>query len=166
VKITRLGLLTAAALALCACHHREITKTEREQAANMSSEADFAVTVREWSRAEGLYAKAAALCPDTGDYWVSLGIVRMRLNDHGGARSAYKSAITAYSDAFGRTPANAQNVIREAYVLVVIGRADEARSILDKARAKNPGDRVLRSFFENHGLDKMISDPGLKGLSP
>ena len=166
MKIPRLGLLAAAVLALCACHHREPTKTEREQAANLSSEADFAVTVREWSRAEGLYAKAAALCPDSGDYWVSLGIVRMRLNDHGGARSAYKEAVSAYSGEFGRNPANAQNAIREAYVLVVLGRVDEARSVLDKARAKSPGDRVLRNFFENHGLDKMVSDPALKGLSP
>src|ERR1019366_3220942 len=89
VKIPRLGLLIAAALVLSACRHKEITKLEREEAANVASEADFAVTVREWSRAEGLYAKAATLCPDSGDYWVSLGIVRMRLNDHSGARSAY-----------------------------------------------------------------------------
>ena len=80
----RQALLLAAALALCGCRHREITKLEREEAANMASEADFAVTVKEWSRAEGLYSKAAALCPDTGDLWLNLGVVRMRLGDHGG----------------------------------------------------------------------------------
>ena len=166
MKIPRLGLLIAAALVLSACRHKEITKLEREEAANVASEADFAVTVREWSRAEGLYAKAATLCPDSGDYWVSLGIVRMRLNDHSGARSAYKSAIAAYTDEFEHNPANSQTVIRRAYVLILLGRADEARSVVDKARAKYPNDRVLRSFFENQGMAKMIADPGLKGLSP
>jgi len=58
------------------------------------SEANFAVTIREWSRAEGLYTKAVKICPDSGDYWLDLGVVRMHLNDRGGARSAYKSRST------------------------------------------------------------------------
>jgi len=162
----RLALLLAAALALCACRHREITKLERDEAASDSSEADFAVTVKEWSRAEGLYAKAAALCPDTGDYWLNLGVVRMRLGDKGGARSAYKSADAAYRDAADLDPANSKAVIRRIYVLVLLGRADDARSVLDKARAKSPADRLLRSFYENGGLAKMAADPALKSLAP
>jgi Flp pilus assembly protein TadD len=153
-------------LALCACRHKEITKLERDEAANAASEADFAVTVKEWSRAEGLFARAAALCPDTGDYWLNLGLVRMRLGNRDGARTAYKSALGAYKDAADLDPANSKAVIRRIYVLVVLGRADEARSVLDKARAKTPADRLLRSFSENDGLSKMIADPGLKSVSP
>jgi len=162
----RLALLLAAMFALCACRHRQITKLERVEAANMVSEANFAVTVKEWARAEGLYAKAAALCPDAGDYWLNLGLVRMRLGNRDGARSAYKEAVSAYKEAAELDPANSQAVVRRIYVLVVLGRADEARSVLEKARAKNPGDRVLRSFSENRDLDKMVADPGLKSLSP
>jgi tetratricopeptide (TPR) repeat protein len=162
----RLALLLAAALALCACRHREITKLEREQAANEASEADFAVTVKEFSRAEGLYAKAAAQCPDTGDYWLNLGIVRVRLGDRGGARAAYKSAEGAYRDAAERDAADSRSVIRRIYVLVVLGRPDDARAALDKARARSPGDRVLKSFNENGGLQKMLADPALKSISP
>jgi Flp pilus assembly protein TadD len=162
----RQALLLAAALALCGCRHREITKLEREEAANMASEADFAVTVKEWSRAEGLYSKAAALCPDTGDLWLNLGVVRMRLGDHGGARSAYRSAVSAYADAEKLAPSDRQAVLRRAYVLVILGRADDARSAVEEARARNPDDRVLRSFIEDKGLEKMLADPDLKRLSP
>ena len=162
----RLALLLAAALALCSCRHKEITRLEREEAANAASEADFAVTVKELSRAEGLYSKAAALCPDTGDYWLNLGVVRVRMGDKGGARSAYKSALGAYRDAEERDPADSRSVIRRIYVLVVLGRPDDARSVLDEARARNPGDRLLRSFSENGGLQKMLADPALKSVSP
>jgi Flp pilus assembly protein TadD len=162
----RPALFLAAALALAGCHRKEITTHERDEAANLVSEANFAVTIREWSRAEGLYTKAVKICPDSGDYWLDLGVVRMHLNDRGGARSAYKSAIDAYKDDLGLHPASSQPVIRSAYALVILGRPDEARSLVEKARSKNPDDRTLKAFVENRGLDLMIADPALKSISP
>jgi len=162
----RLALVLAAAIALAGCRAREITSLERKEAANVASEAEFAVTMRDWKRAEGLYAKAADICPDSGDFWMKLGVVRMRLGDRPGARSAYKSALGAYGDDCDKDPANSQAVLRRVYVLVILGRADEARSALDRARSKYPDDRRLRSFVENRGVDGLVSDPGLKGVMP
>lgn len=159
-------LVLAAALALAGCHRREITSLQRKEAANVVSEAEFAVTMRDWKRAEGLYAKAVDLCPDAGDTWVNLGICRMRLRDRDGARSAYKSALAAYEAAADSVPADPQDVLRRAYVLVILGRVDEARSAVDRARAKYPDDRRLRTFVENHGVDGFVADPGLKDISP
>jgi hypothetical protein len=51
-------------------------------------------------------------------------------------------------------------------VLVILGRADEARSYIEKARASYPDDRLLRSFVESKGIDRMMADPGIKSLSP
>jgi len=164
--IPRVALVLAVALALSGCHRREITSLERKEAANVLSEAEFAVTLKDWNRAEGLYVKAADLCPDAGDTWMNLGIVRMRLNNRGGAKSAYKSALSAYGGKIDHDPADSQSVIRKAYVLVILGRAGEARSVVEKAQSRYPEDRLLRSFVENHGLDKMVSDPGLKSISP
>jgi len=90
----------------------------------------------------------------------------MHLGDRGGARSAYKSAVEAYRGASKLDPSNSNLVIKRVYVLVLLGRAEEARSVFEKARAGNPGDRVLRNFQENRGLDKMLSDPGLKSVTP
>jgi tetratricopeptide (TPR) repeat protein len=166
VTTARLALVLAAALALAGCRHREITSLERKEAANVVSEAEFAVTLKDWKRAEGLYARAAELCPDAGDVMVSLGIVRMHLGDRAGARTAYKSALSAYEADYDLNPVNTQDVLRRAYVLVILGRADEARSAVDKARARHPEDRRLRSFAENHGVDGYIAAPGLKDVSP
>ena len=166
MTIFRLALVLAAALALAGCRPKEITSLQRKEAANLVSEAEFAVTLRDWKRAEGLYAKAAVLCPDSGDYWVNLGICRIRLGDHDAARSAYKSALSAYEAACDREPANTQAVLHRAYVLVILGRADEARSAVDRARSKYPDDWRLRTFVERHGVDGFVSDPGLKDISP
>jgi Flp pilus assembly protein TadD len=162
----RLALVLAAAVVLAGCRQREITKLERDEAANVISEAAFAVTMKDWARAEGLYTKAAALCPDQGETWVRLGVIRVRLHNSDGAREAYKSALAAFKDDFKRDPANTASVIRGASVLVILGRADEARSMVDKAYAKYPDDRRLRDFVQMKGVDKIIADPGLKAVSP
>jgi Flp pilus assembly protein TadD len=162
----RAVLLLTAVLALSGCHRREITKLERDEAANLVSEAQFAVTLKEWTRAEGLFAKATQLCPDDGDMWVNLGMVRMRLNDHGGARSAYKSALSAFKDEISLNPTHMQTRLHRAYILVILGDQDDARDEIEKARAKYPDDRLLRNFAENHGMEKMLADPDLKSLSP
>jgi tetratricopeptide (TPR) repeat protein len=166
MTIARAAFVVAAAVALSGCGHREITTLEREEAANMVSEADFATTIREWSRAEGLYSQAVALCPDAADTWVSLGIARMRLGDHGGARQAFKSAVSAYRDDSEEHPSHSQSVLRRAYVLVLLGRADEARSVVGKAHEKYPDDRLLSEFIDNGTLDKLVADPALKDISP
>jgi Flp pilus assembly protein TadD len=162
----RLALVLAAALVLAGCRAREITKLERDEAANVVSEAEFAVTMKDWARAEGLYAKAVALCPDQGETWVRLGVVRVRLHNSDGAREAYKSALSAFRDDFKRDPASTASVIRCASILVILGRVDEARSLVDKAYARNPDDRRLREFVQMKGVDRIVADPGLKALSP
>ena len=162
----RVALVLAAVVVLSGCRGREITSLERKEAANVLSEADFAVNMKDWSRAEGLFAKAAELCPDEGGTWVNLGIARKRLHDSSGAKSAYKSALKAYKDEYKKDPSNSLPEIRRAYVLVILGRADDARSVIDKASARNPEDRQLRAFNEAKGIDRILADPALKELSP
>jgi Flp pilus assembly protein TadD len=162
----RLALAMAATLALAGCRAKEITKLQRDEAANDVSDADFAVTIHDWGRAESGYAKAAALCPDEGDIWMNLGIVRMRLHNSGDARGAYKSALSAYSDSYKADPSNSLTVLRRAYVLAILGRGDEARSYVEDAAAKAPDDRRLKAFIESKGVDKMLADPALKDVSP
>jgi tetratricopeptide (TPR) repeat protein len=164
--ISRLVLVSAAALALAGCHPREITSLQRKEAANVLSEAQFAVTMRDWKRAEGLYARAADLCPDAGDSWLNLGIARIHLENRAGARVAYKCALSAYEADCDRDPANSQAVLRRAYVLVVLGRIGEARSAVDKARLKYPEDWRLRNFAQGRGVDGLVSDPKLREITP
>jgi Flp pilus assembly protein TadD len=159
-------LTLAAGAALAGCRAKEITPIDRAEAANDVSEAEFAVTLKDWPRAEGLYVKATTLCPDETDYWVNLGIVRMRLGDRSGARSAYKKALPAFDDAAAKDPSNGTVFIRKAYVLVILGRADDARSVIDRAMAKLPDDRRLKAFIDMKGVDQMVADPSLRENSP
>jgi tetratricopeptide (TPR) repeat protein len=102
----RLALAAAAVLALAGCRAKEISKEQREQAHLDASDAEFAVTIHDLARAEGMFAKAAELCPDEGDTWLKLGIVRMQLKNPDGARQAYKSAGDAFKDAHKANPSD------------------------------------------------------------
>jgi tetratricopeptide (TPR) repeat protein len=162
----RPALVLAAALALTGCSRKVISPIDRAEAANMASEADFAVTVHEYARAEGLLVKATGLCPDSGDSWLALAVTRMHLDDHSGARAAYKSAVKAYKEAYSDDPGNPQALEQEAYALVVLGRQDEARSVAAKARRDHPDDRLIREFVDGGELDRVIGNPELKKISP
>ena len=66
--------------------------------------------------------------------------------------------------ALGREPADL--IIRGATVLVILGRADDARSLVAKAYSDHPDDRRLRNFTEMKGVDKIVADPSLKEVTP
>jgi tetratricopeptide (TPR) repeat protein len=166
VKTRLVALSTLAAVLLSACGHKEISKADREQAASLISEADFAVTIKDYTRAENLYAQAVKLAPDVGDAWLSLAVMRMKLGDKSGAKPAYKSASEAYADDYKANKAHTPSVLRQAYILVILGRADEARSVVAKAAAANPDDRILKQFVSKNGVDSMIADPEVKNLAP
>ena len=162
----RLALALAAALALGGCGHPKITETQRQEALLAASEASFASNIKDWKRAADNFAKAANLCPDVGDYWLKLGLMRMRLDDRAGARAAYEKALAAYKDAFARNTADTTPVISQAYVLLVLGHPDKAREVLAKGSAKRPDDPRLKTFIERNGLDNMIADPNTKANTP
>ncbi len=157
-------LLVAVGLLLGGCR-REITSLERKEAANLASEAQFALTLRDWPRAAKLLARAAELSPDTGDLWLNLGAALRRTGDLRGARSAYTTAVAAYSEQAARAPADARLILQEIYALGLLGRVDEARQVLARARARHPENRDLRLFAETGEFERMQASPGFKELA-
>lgn len=83
----------------CGLGKNKITDLQRKEAAHLASEAEFAMTLRDYARAEGTLAKVVELCPDTGPYWMNLGTARIRLGNRGGAKEAYQSALRAFAAA-------------------------------------------------------------------
>ena len=138
---------------------------ERKQAANFVSEAQFATTLRDFSRAEGLYVQATTLCPDTAPYWMSLAAVRLRLGQRDGARDAYSHALKAFEQAAAENKTDSEPALQQVYVLALMGRVDDARTLLGKLPDRFPNDRGVRNFVEDKRLDRLIADPQFKQLA-
>src|SRR4051794_15198966 len=132
MKVQRAVVLAVAVFVLgwavgCGRSKPEITSLQRKEAANLISEAQFALTLRDHARAEGLLAKAAEMCPDTGEYWLILGQTRMKLGQKDGARTAYKRALAAFEDEAKSKKGDPQPVLQQITALALLGRIDDAK---------------------------------------
>jgi tetratricopeptide (TPR) repeat protein len=167
--MTRLILIFASAALLlaagCKPKTKVITSLERKEAANLVSEARFAITLRDYARAEGLLAQAAQLCPDTGDYWLNLGMTRRRLKDTPGTKAAYQSALKAYREASVKTPKDAEPMLRQVYVLALLGKADEAKALLEQVKKTQGDDAEVKAFVDSRQLEQILADPKFKEIA-
>jgi Flp pilus assembly protein TadD len=143
---------------------REITPLQRKQAANLVSEAEFAVTLRDFARAEGLYRQAAELCPDVPEFWENLGVTRRRLNDRDGARTAYRQALAAHEERYERGK-NTDDLLQQAWLLALLGRDREALQRMQKALAAHPDDPRLRLATDPKWLERLHADPAFKEIA-
>jgi len=160
--LATLVLLTAAG---CKPKAKEITSLQRKEAASLVSEAQFALQLKDYARAEGLLTKAAALAPDTGKYWVDLGAMRVRLGQKDAARKAYETGVKVYEEAAKAEPKDAKPVLQQIYVLGLLGKVDAARAVLAKGQKLFPEDRAMRAFAEGKQIEKMIADPRFKEIA-
>ena len=167
--LLRIGIVVVAASALfldagCKPSPKPITESQRKEADLLASEASFAITLRDWTRAEGLLAKATQLAPDTGVYWISLGSMRMRLGNKAGAKAAYEGALQAYQAAALKEEgkADAELWLKQMQALALLGRTDDARAMLEKTARRFPEDRNVRAFVDSKAFDRMIADPAFK----
>jgi tetratricopeptide (TPR) repeat protein len=165
---TRLTLVVFAAALLssapaCKPKPKTISELQRKEAMHLVSEAQFAAQIREWSRAEGLLAKAVQIDPNEGAYWVSLGAMRMRQGNKSGARDAYQGTLKAYQfEAVAAPATDGEPWLKQVEVLALLGRTAEARALLDEAAKKYPQKRDIRQFVEGKVFDQMLADPNFK----
>jgi tetratricopeptide (TPR) repeat protein len=160
-----LVVVLAAMAGGCGGKSKEATEHQRKQADHLLAEADFAITLRDWKRAEGLLTQAGALVPDDGGVWTSLGSVRMRLGNRSAAKEAYNLGLKAYAAAADQSKADAEPWLKQVYVLALLGKTGDARSLLDKIGKQFPGNRNVRTFIDTKQLDRMLADPQFKQLA-
>ncbi|MCW5549746.1 MAG: tetratricopeptide repeat protein [Opitutaceae bacterium] len=142
----------------------EITSLQRKEAATLVSEAQFALALRDNARAEELLAKAVALCPDNGTYWLDLGVLRRRADRRDEARQAFAGAARAYAAAYQADPKDPQPRLQQIYVESLLGNAKAAQKLLKQVRADHPDHPAVKNLTpENY--DKMLADPGFKALA-
>jgi tetratricopeptide (TPR) repeat protein len=166
-KIVLLLVSWLSVLALTGCQPQSarITSLQRKAAASLISEAEFALTIREFVRAEKLLTQASALEFDNGKTWISLGMVRVRLGRKPAAKAAYESALQAYQEAYALEPKSAQLYLQQVYVLALLGRIPEARRVLTEIQQKHGTDPAVRSFVQTRQLDAMVQAPLFKEIA-
>lgn len=156
-----LGLLAG----LAGCGGKpEVTERQRKEADHLVAEANFALTLRDWARAEGLLAKAASLVPDNGDFWTMLGSTRVRLGQKSAARDAYLKGLKAY-EAEAALPAmkdDPEPWLDQVYLLAVLGRVGDARALVEKMGRQFPNHPRVRAFVGGKQLDQLLADPKFK----
>ena len=151
---------------LAACGgKKEVSALEQAQAVQAAGEAGRANFVGNYAAAEKAFARATSLNPNNADYWYNLGIARVRIKDKPGAKSAFKSVISVCEDAFKKDPKNPAWLTKQIPPLLMLGRADEARSLVDKAAKLFPNDPNVRAFKEQKLIDQLLNDPLLKAFS-
>ncbi|MEY4090333.1 MAG: hypothetical protein RJB55_2604, partial [Verrucomicrobiota bacterium] len=132
----------------------------RKQAEHLLAEADFAVNLREWTRAEGLLLRATEVAPEEAEIWVSLGAARVLRGDKAQARTAYEKALSLYASAASeKSGAPAEPWLRQVHILALLGREKDARVLLEKAGRRLDGNREVKAFTDGRELDRLLADP-------
>ena len=169
MKTKQTGFLFGLAflLLLGACRSKEsaITPLQRKEADNIVKEALFAITVRDYPRAQGLMDKAVQMVPDAPDYRVTLGTTHFRQGKREEAKAAYKAALEAYENLAKRNDNDAQSRLQQVYVLTLLGRVDEARAMLAKIASRYPADKDVRMFVDGKQIDQLLANPKFKEIA-
>jgi len=138
-----------------------VSERDRKEAAMLASEAQFALNLREWSRAEGLLARATALAPDA-DLWLALGSTRVRLGQRAEAKQAYQKALRSFEDASAVDPKRVEPWLGQITVLALLGRTAESQALVAKAAKRFPQDGRLKDLADPKEFAAMVNDPGFK----
>lgn len=165
IHFRRSASILAAAAALltgagCGKSDTKDAELRRKQAQHLLAEADFAVNLREWTRAESLLLKATEVAPDEAEIWVSLGAARVLRGDKVQARTAYEKALSLYAGvASEKSGASAEPWLRQVHILALLGREKDARVLLEKAGRRLDGNREVKAFIDARELDRLMADP-------
>jgi len=160
-----IGVSLAALLAMTGCKQKpqaEISPELRAQAAQFASEGEFSTQVRDYAAAEQSLLKAVQLDPVTPRYWKELGAVRKHLGNTSGARDAYQKSYDLLEDARKKGSVSGGLILGEVETLVLMGKNEDAKDVLQKAAKEYPKDETLRQMIDNKIVDKMAADPTIK----
>ena len=166
--MNKLIVISAVALALavagCKDKPKEVSPAAKAEAAQLASEAEFAMKIRDFARAETLLMKSTELDPGGASYWMQLGAASKLLNKPGEAKKAYELAREVIRAEYEKDTSNPAPLFAEVEICVLLGKPDEAREVIAKAQKNHKDDRDVAMFVEGKVLDQMLADPQIKSV--
>jgi tetratricopeptide (TPR) repeat protein len=156
----------AGALLLTGCspEPKEYPKAVTAEAASLIGEAQFAMQIREFARAEELIQRALKLRDDMPEYWVSLGMARVRQDNASGARKAYEQGIKLHVARYKKDK-QPSDLMQQAFVTALLGKTDEALKLLEKGLKAHPDDEIVKKMASPRGLPRTFQTPEFKELT-
>lgn len=148
----------------CSKKRKEVPDSVKAEAATLVSEAQFAMQIREYSRAEELIQKALKLRDDVPEYWVTLGMVRRKQDNKSGARKAYEEALELHTARFNEEK-SAEQLSQRAFVLGLLGKTPEALKLLEEGLKQFPDSAVMKKMADPRGLPRTFQTADFKSLS-
>jgi tetratricopeptide (TPR) repeat protein len=153
-----------AALLLAGCSKKEPDPAVAAEARMLASEAQFAMQIREFKRAEELMQRAIDLRDEQPEYWVTLGMARRRQDNTSGARKAYEKALSMHTSRY-KDEKNPEELAQQAFVLALLGRTDEALKLLEKGVKDHPDSAALKKMADPRGLPRTFQNADFKALA-
>ncbi len=164
MRLSSLLIILALIVPLSACKRKdsEDQKQTKAEALYLASEARVNFTLRDYKDAEKGYARATELDPEEPAYWFQLGFTRMKLGDKSGAIAAYKRELTLREKTAKQSPEDIEAAMEPVATLVRLGRADDARKLVDKVMKQFPNNPAVIQLRGTNIVDDMLKDPAMK----
>lgn len=174
MKHAHVILMALAALVFAGCGNRgpkrtpgqprAVSATIAAQADEAASDATFALQIQDYARAAQSLKKSLGFRDDIPDRWEALAYAYKHLNQTSDARDAYRRALKLWKQYYSETK-DPGDGMHELYVLIYLGRADEARALAKTLAKANPNNTDVQNFYQNKGVDAMLADPTVQDRS-
>jgi tetratricopeptide (TPR) repeat protein len=161
--LTLVACVVVFALAGCSREPKEVSDGVKAEAATLMSEAQFAMSIREYARAEELIQKALQLREDVPEYWVSLGMVRCKQDKKSSARPAYEKALKLHTARFKKDN-KPEELAQQAFVLGLLGKTDDALKVLADGLKQFPESATMKKMADPRGLPRTFKSEDFKSL--
>lgn len=149
----------------CSDKPKEISSIEQNKAKLLVDEAQFALQLRDFKRAEGLVQQAVKIHDGMPEYHVMLGIISKRLNKPAEAKKAYERGLALHEYLY-KSKKEPKDLVQQAWVLALLGRTDDALKTLNKAKELHPKDDYVAEMTDPEvGLARTFKDAGFKELT-
>jgi Flp pilus assembly protein TadD len=136
-------LLTFVLFTSCTQPSRSSASTDSKA---LAADSVVALNTQDYTKAQKLAAEATRLDPEFAEAWVGYGMASVKLGQTDRARKAYERALSLHQARLHQNPSDSDQVFQQIFLLALLGRSDEAESLLRRAHSDYPSDRQISTL--------------------